>query len=252
MNKHIINVDKIFILHYKKLVERRRYMESQLKNFGVENNIEWLIDFDKDEWDLENIKSVNPYMFDGSGVHCKLIKQHLNLSEISLALKHKYCVEHCCENNYDTVLILEDDAKFENDFVHKINSCISTLPMNWDVVFFGGPDDNNSKFYISEEYLKCKIEQFYKIEQTEMCRQTHCYLLNINSCRKLNPYMLCINDPMDWYYNYILNKLKMNVYWYDPPIVIQNQMFKSTLKTNDYYKNFDISTFDIKSANLFS
>ncbi len=80
----MINISKIFIAYYNKLIERRKYTETQflLANIPL-SSLEWITSYDIDEWNLNEIMEKYPHLFDASGIHCKLIRNFLNYPEIS-------------------------------------------------------------------------------------------------------------------------------------------------------------------------
>lgn len=54
--------------------------------------------------------------------------------EAALIMTHKKILEDAKEKGYNNILVLEDDVEFAED----INECLSEIPENWDVVYFGG------------------------------------------------------------------------------------------------------------------
>ena len=55
-------------------------------------------------------------------------------------LSHLKCLKTAFENNWDHVLICEDDITFldSNLFVKQLNKCLANPSINWDVIMFGG------------------------------------------------------------------------------------------------------------------
>lgn len=231
----MINVDKIFIIHYKKLTDRRKFMEEQLRNSGLENNVEWLTNFDKDEWDLDNIKKTYPHMFDGSGIHCKLLETKLHISDVSLSLKHAYILNKIVEENLSSALIFEDDVWINSDFVEKFNLYKTQLPENWHI-FFPGTD-----FQVSENIIPNK--HIYEKKGFHSTRGTFCFAVNNVGAKLMNPLFKTIDDPSDWYYNYVIEKLNINNFWAEPPIAKHN----GSLGTTRYY---DYTKYNEKQKSL--
>jgi GR25 family glycosyltransferase involved in LPS biosynthesis len=54
--------------------------------------------------------------------------------EAALTTTHKKILEDAKEKGYNNILILEDDV----EFAESINECLSEIPDNWDIVYFGG------------------------------------------------------------------------------------------------------------------
>lgn len=59
--------------------------------------------------------------------------------KISCTVSHQKCIEIAKRNNWESVLIFEDDAIFDNHFIEKSKSCIDDLKkLDWHIFFFGG------------------------------------------------------------------------------------------------------------------
>lgn len=54
--------------------------------------------------------------------------------EAALIMTHKRILDDAKEKGYNKILILEDDVEFSDD----LNECLSEIPENWDIVYFGG------------------------------------------------------------------------------------------------------------------
>lgn len=81
----------------------------------------------------------------------------LNLGEIACSLSHRMLYEKMIENNWQKVLVLEDDIVPLVESLWQLPEAISELPANWDLVYFG---------YLKHEKVSTglKLKQFfYKI-----------------------------------------------------------------------------------------
>jgi GR25 family glycosyltransferase involved in LPS biosynthesis len=58
-------------------------------------------------------------------------------SRLALVLTNIKILEEAIENNYNSILILEDDVEF-NDQVLNMDEYFKVLPKNWDMLYFGG------------------------------------------------------------------------------------------------------------------
>lgn len=72
----------------------------------------------------------------------------------SCTASHQECIEIAKSNNWESILIFEDDAIFDPGFKEKASKCIEDLRnIEWDMFFFGGePNDNCTR--ISENIYK--------------------------------------------------------------------------------------------------
>ena len=62
----------------------------------------------------------------------------LRAGDIGCAFSHRSMVAEAKRRGWKSVLLLEDDVEFTDDFVNKVLSSISELPANWDLLYFGG------------------------------------------------------------------------------------------------------------------
>ena len=108
---------KILVIHYDKLVERKKHMLVQFNKAGL-NDFEFVSNHGKDKL-TQKEKSKFKNLTDG---------------EISLMLHHFECYKIISEN-YDYAIIFEDDVILANDFKNKIEKYISDLPDDWDMLF---------------------------------------------------------------------------------------------------------------------
>ena len=58
-------------------------------------------------------------------------------SRLALVLTNIDILEKAIQNNYESILILEDDVEFTNE-VNKISEYFKFLPEDWDMLYFGG------------------------------------------------------------------------------------------------------------------
>jgi len=203
---------KIYIVHYDKLVERKKYMIEQLEKNGL-NNYEFISNHGKDNLTLKDRK-----MF-----------KNLSDGEISVSLHHIECFKKIKENNEDYALIFEDDALLYPNFKSILELYIKELPENWDMLFIG----DGCKF---DKNLFVKGKNIYEKKQTN-CADS--YLISKRCCGiileklKLPNYTILV--PVDHWLNFVINNNNFNVYWSYPNIVSQGSekgVYKSSLRNN--------------------
>ena len=207
---------KVFVIHYDKLVERKKNMLIQLKNNNIEAEFisnygkENLIQSDKD-------KFIN-----------------LTLSEISIFLHHIECYKKIVENEYDYALILEDDTLFNNNFSLKLKEYMNHLPPDWDVLYIG---DGCGK-HISPNILK-------KCKNCRICRKNEdkcavSYLISKKTANLIYTiFKTKVNNnnkidlAVDMWVNRLYQKMPfLKIFWAEPTIVTQGsekKIFKSTI-----------------------
>lgn len=166
-----INISKIYIIHYNKLVERKKY----LIDFFNKNNIH---NFEfRELYQRENLTNeiVDKYF--------KL--KNLNSSQICITIEHIETYREIVNNSIndsDWYLILEDDAILCNNFVNILNKYLENIPSD-------------------AEYLD--ISDYFKINSPDMwvrnnaTRTTCAYLINKKTCSKLLPTIIPFEKAID-------------------------------------------------------
>lgn len=127
---------KIFIIHYKKLTERKHYLINNLSDFDYEFI---------DEFDREDILKFNTMYYKNSELwnervtvyNDKPIYRDLKDSEICNSLSHIEAMKKIIDEKLEYAVILEDDVIIYNNFNEKINHIINNIPKDFDFVFFG-------------------------------------------------------------------------------------------------------------------
>jgi len=203
------NIEKIYVCHYKKLTDRKNIIIKQFKNHNIDD-YEFVELFDKDSWDIEYINEHFP----------EINKTNLSDGEKSLALKHAWILEDAFNKNYKSVIIFEDDVLLCENFIDKFNSYMIQLPRNWDIGWIG------TCCNLSIPYDG--INNVYKTDIGSRC--THAFCVNKNFISKYYKEFKNINQPSDFYYNYIIKQFNCNNYWFEPALAVQNKNFSSSLK----------------------
>jgi GR25 family glycosyltransferase involved in LPS biosynthesis len=112
--------EKIYIIHWKPLKERREYLNSIFKQYNLKNLIHWVDQYETLD-DIKNIKNVF----------------NLNPKVLMVNLSHLFCYNDQIKNNYENVLILEDDVDFEHlDVISYLNQASEEFKnLDGDIAF---------------------------------------------------------------------------------------------------------------------
>jgi GR25 family glycosyltransferase involved in LPS biosynthesis len=90
--------------------------------------------------------------------------------KISCTLSHQAIIREAKNNNYDCVLIFEDDCLFLEDFKEKLSKSVFELKnFDWDILYLGG-EPNNIMNQVSEN--------LYTMKQLGGIYTTHAYAVN--------------------------------------------------------------------------
>jgi len=212
---------KIFVLHYSKLVDRKRHILEQFNKQGI-------IDYEFiEKYDREDLQDCDMLLFD------KCVKK----SNISLTNKHFY-VYNIIAENYEYALILEDDVILCDNFIEKLNNYITQLPENIDMLFIGdGCNLHIEKHKLIPNkniYEKCLYPTSWGGNGASRCSDSYIITKKCANkmCEYINNLKYEITLPIDWWLNVATRDNNFKVYWAEPTIVTQgtqNGTFQSSI-----------------------
>ena len=212
---------KIFVIHYKKLINRKNHILNQFKNYNI-TDYEF-IEIDRDELYKENIS---------------MFQENYNKSQIAISLSHFYAYKQI-NDKYEHALIFEDDVILSDNFIDKLNNYMSELPENFDMLFLG----DGCNFHIQKHkliqnkniYEKSLYPTNFEGEVGGATRCTDSYIVSKKCAKKICDYVnnlsYKINLPIDWWLNVAARDNNFKVYWAEPTIVTQgtqNGLFTSS------------------------
>ena len=171
-----INVSKIYIIHYNKLIERKKY----LINFFNKNNIE--------NFEFRSLYQRETLTDYTKNNYFKL--DNLNSAQICITIEHietyREIVNNCLNEN-DWYLIIEDDAIFSDNFIEKLNNHLENIPKDAEYLD------------ISDYFIVNSVDMWVKNYTT---RSNCAYLINKKTCEKLLNTII----PFEYAIDHELNK----------------------------------------------
>lgn len=187
---------KMFCLHHTEAPHRKTKLIEDFSIYSLD--IEWVEKFHPSQLDLTKFKITHDL---------------LKISEISLYLKHKYCLEQQKINNYENILVFEDDVIIPKygflDYLNTINKEFKEV--DGDIIFIG-ECCNIKPIDISE--LKTV---YYHPSYESRC--AHCYMVNIKCIDKILESIDNISDAFDWKLNYIIKEKKLRCCYAHPGLL---------------------------------
>ena len=148
----------------------------------------------------------------------------LNISgQLGCLMSHLELIKKAKANNYNTILILEDDVIFSNNINDIFIDYINNVPGDWDMLYFGGNHNTHcgaNITNINEKVIKCY-----------MTYTAHSYAINSNMYDILIDYISKdITRPIDVIYTDI--QKMYNVYSFYPGLTYQRPNYSDI--QNDY------------------
>lgn len=129
---------------------------------------------------------------DGANCFCELTAagsgidpRYWNTGALGLVLTFRNIIAECIKSKYESVLILEDDVFFHDDFVFLVNQGMPLIPQDWETIYFGA----------------LHVEPFQlvndRIGRIKKAYHTHCWALNQNIFRECMESTARLNGPLD-------------------------------------------------------
>jgi GR25 family glycosyltransferase involved in LPS biosynthesis len=138
---------KCYYINRKIRVDRKEMFENQLKKVGLIDWVERCEAIDKDDVG----ESVAP-----------------SKSEIACGSSHRNIIEIAKKNNFENVLIFEDDAAFLDNFQEIISNSLQQIKdIDWDLFYLSCRLFDSKLDFLSENIIKIKS-----------CYCTHAYCVN--------------------------------------------------------------------------
>lgn len=144
--------DKIFVVSVPRFTERHKVVAAKLQ--GLPFDFFW--GTDKQNLDFEKAKTDGTY---NEAVAIKMQRQGkpLNAGEVACSLTHRSVYFEMIKNNWQRVLILEDDIVPLEKHIDLLPDTLQELPQNWELVYLG---------YLKNETVTVKArtkQLFYKL-----------------------------------------------------------------------------------------
>lgn len=188
-----LNVAKIYIIHYNKLVERKQYIVNYFTNNNITN------------YEFRNL-------YQRENLTPELSKQYfhlnnLNSSQICITIEHietyKTIVSNA-KNDSDWYLILEDDAVFCENFEQELNKYLENIP-------------NDAEYLDISDYF---ILNSFDMWVRKNCTRTNCsYLINKKTCEKLLTTIIPFEKAIDHELNKQFQIHDIKTYWSNKSLV---------------------------------
>jgi GR25 family glycosyltransferase involved in LPS biosynthesis len=184
-----------------------------------------LNEFKKLNIDVERVSAVDGKISFKPGLN-------LNAGNYGLVLTNINIINDAIKNKYNSILILEDDIMFIDEFYKFFNEKMLSLPDDWDLLYIGGNHQFNvGKFnLITGDLDFIPNKDNYKTLNHELCKTTWTqttHAVAINS-KYYDTLIKAINDystlPIDMIYCK-LQQLGCNTYTFLPSLALQRPSY---------------------------
>lgn len=170
--------DKIFVVSVPRFTERHKTVAENLT--GLQYDFFW--GTDKQNIDLEKAKTDGTYN-ETAAIKLQRQGKALNSGELACSLSHRSVYYEMIKNNWQRVLILEDDIVPLEKIIDLLPDALIELPTNWELVYLG---------YLKNETITtgARVKQlFYKlISSLGLMKWTYTMVCNMLP-KRYSPYL---------------------------------------------------------------
>lgn len=227
-------------------ISRKEFMENQFKKFGIpDNDTTWI---------------TYPNKYDPLPDVCTNIS--LPRGMVSCTYKHYLALKDICEKGYEYAVIMEDNIEFIDNVPFTLQRYLKELPDDWDLLIdsnftdrkpLNATFDPEKKIYrhIYDytwliEYLDVNVTRY---EQWGATKGAHFVFLTQKAANMLYKKFIPFKDSSDHHYDTLLNEMRLNVYWAEPPNVKKIER-PSTWKDDDITRNIKVNDIILKSKKV--
>jgi GR25 family glycosyltransferase involved in LPS biosynthesis len=218
-------IDKIYVINLDKNTDRWEYVYKQSINANIpitKFNAVYGKELSPDDKRLKTYFTNNNKLISG---------------QIGCALSHIEIWEDVIKNNYNNVLIFEDDVVIPSNFWELLKPFYNSLPNNWNMLLLGGTNLYGKKY---NEHL---LKPFNKPGNWGLFS----YLITNNTCKIIlnNIKNNKLSTPID---NYLINNYYYNtnyeIFFVNKYIIkVDDETYKSDIIKNNN-RNFNITIID--------
>ncbi len=181
-----IKIDKIYVINLDRSKDRYASMQAKLDKMDLPVKYTRFSAFDGNNIELVNKETGDRIKGSEFAHNKKLLKGEfdiicshewaggfeplkLNLidfhprvkGELGIACSHRKIWQEIIENNYQNVLILEDDLNFAPKFDKYLDRALNNVPKNFDLIYLGIMDSIDSyKDYLKNKWLR-KVKRIF-------------------------------------------------------------------------------------------
>ena len=222
VEKFTNKIDKIYVINLKKNTDRlEKFIEHSRKaNVAVERF---------DAVNGKELEKDDPYI-----LRCFIKEHNLNPGQIGCALSHIKIWEDAVKNNYNNIIVFEDDAVIPEDFWDKFDKVYNELPEDWDLLLLGGTN-LGGRIYSDNLLVPDNRSGNWG---------TFAMLINVNFIKKILK-ELKLNTTIDDYLinNYYYNK-KLKIFFVKKNLIKVDFSFNSDIGVIGSGKNNPIIIYD--------
>ena len=232
-----MKIDKIYIIHYYKEVERREYIKNILPSLNIPFEFRSIYNRESEEIysniyfeDTDENKHKRNTVFNKHELHIDtgmpLCWGEKAKGYRAVTLEHFKTYEYILNNTtYNNVLILEDDVILENEFKNELEKYKTILEEGYDICYLGSGCGLTLPYY---------TEKLIDINYNYQSKCSDSYIITRNAIQKIYETALPFYCAIDWELTYLAAINDLKVLWVTDPKIHQGSQtgkYNSTLLT---------------------
>lgn len=214
------SIDQIYIINLENRTDRWKICIEQLIKYNITN-------YKRFNAIRPDLKKIDPIHYSKNNM--KLSKNYIT-SALGCKLSHLLVINDAKKNNYNKILILEDDFLLCNNFIEKYNNTIQNIDKNnidYKMLYLG--------FSIVRDnpYIDTSINNLKKLTNAHT---THAYILDKSFYDTIiNEINTCYCEIDVCYAN--MQQKYNNIYGIFPAIITQRQSYSDIIGKEVHYNN---------------
>lgn len=142
----------------------------------------------------------------------------LSPGKVGAIYSHREVIKFAKDNQFENILILEDDVEFDDNLNKMFFEFINEIPKNWDMIFFGANHSKNN-IWMKEPLIEVS-NHVYKIIRSYA---NHCYVVRHAAYDRLIEVLSKKDKPSDVLISDIQGEL--NCYLFRPHLAWQRASY---------------------------
>ena len=188
INKILNFVDKIYLINLDERKDRLKNVLKQFKLYNIKN-------YQRFSAIKPKFNEIDPIIYKNYSTHLSHDKNKYIIGATGCKFSHRNIIRDAYENNYESILILEDDIEFSNNFLNSLNYFITNMKKTeWDMLYLGG---RNTLIEINKMCIPTEFPHIYKCHKVKC---THAYLIKRKLFSKILKDLETYDEEIDNYY----------------------------------------------------
>jgi glycosyl transferase family 25 len=223
-----MKIDKVFIINLEHRIDRREKILKELEKVGIENYeffkaIKPNVNMVK-EWNRNFLNPIPEWFKKTGGDETKY-----RIGSLGCMLSHYEILKICLQNNYENVLILEDDTEFVTPSGIKFEQILNMVKNQTKNIKFG-------LFYLAGNHLGSKIESVSQnVNKVTGTLTTGSYIINKSIIKFILDNIKGFEREIDVFYAQIIQK-RFPCYCLHPHLTKQGDGYSDIVQRNVSYK----------------